>query len=177
MGNSLQEQMLKLGLVNEQKLRQTKHEQRNQEKQRKGPPPAEERRQQVQKTQIEKAERDRELNRKRQEETERKALAAQVKQMIEAGRLPKGDGEIAYNFIDGRKVRRLYVNATVHRQLTGGTAMIVKLHGRYEIVPTEVAEKIRERDPTTVVALDQGPAEGEADESYAKYQVPDDLMW
>lgn len=177
MGNSLQEQLLKLGLVDEKRLRQTKQQKRQEQKN-----PAANKdalREQALKVQAEKAERDRELNRQRQEEAERKARLAQIKQMIDASRLPKGDGELTYHFIDGRKVRRLYVNPEVHRHLVSGSARVVKLHGQYHIVPAEVAEKIRERDPACVIDVPEtsSSANPNPDDPYAKYQVPDDLMW
>lgn len=126
---------------------------------------------------AEKAARDRELNRQKQEAAARKAAIAQIKQLIETHRLPKGDGDAAFNFVDNGKVKRLYVNAVVQRQLAAGSAQIVRLHGQYDIVPAAVAEKIRLRDPGCVIAREAPQSEaGEAD-PYAKYQVPDDLMW
>jgi uncharacterized protein YaiL (DUF2058 family) len=179
LGNSLQDQLLKLGLVDEKRVRQTRQEKRQQDKKGGNATRNDEQRRQAQKAQEEKAERDRRLNRQRQEEAERKARAAQIRQMIDANRLPKGDGDITFNFIDGRKVRRLYVNADVHRQLVNGGAAIVKLHGQYNIVPAAVADKIRERDAACVVSATGGDASAapDADDPYAKYQVPDDLMW
>ncbi|MFA5529082.1 MAG: DUF2058 domain-containing protein [Thiohalomonadaceae bacterium] len=179
MGNSLQEQLLKLGLVDEKRARQAKQQKRQEQKRDPAAAQKDARRQQALKAQAEKAERDRELNRQRQEESERKARAAQIKQMIEANRLPKGDGDVTYNFIDGRKVRRLYVNPEVHRLLVNGGALVVKLHGQYNIVPVAVAEKIGERDAACVISPPEAPpsATPAPDDPYAKYQVPDDLMW
>jgi uncharacterized protein YaiL (DUF2058 family) len=175
--NSLQEQLLKLGLVDEKRARQAQQVKR-QEK-RRGGGQVEAQRTHAQKAQAEKAERDRQLNKQRQEEAERKARMAQIKELIDANRLPKGDGDVAYNFIDGSKVRRLYVNPGVHRQLVDGSAAIVKLRGQYNIVPLAVAEKIRERDAACIVTTpgDVATDTPEADDPYAKYQVPDDLMW
>jgi uncharacterized protein YaiL (DUF2058 family) len=174
LGNSLQEQLLKLGLVDEQKLRKSKQEKHKQKQTKSGP--ENEHRKQLQKEQAEKAERDRLLNLQRQEAAERKAALAQIKQLIEANRLPKSDGDIAFNFIDGRKVKRLYVNPAVHAQLTQGVAVVVKAKGRYDLVPAETAERIRERDPACVVTAD--PIEHqEEDDAYAAHPVPDDLMW
>ncbi|MGE0079860.1 MAG: DUF2058 domain-containing protein [Thiohalomonadaceae bacterium] len=179
MGNSLQEQLLKLGLVDEKRVRQAKQQKRQEQKKNPAAARNDAQREQALKAQAEKAERDRELNRQRQEEADRKARLAQIKQMIDAYRLPKGDGEVAYHFIDGRKVRRLYVNPEVHRKLVSGGALVVKLHGQYHIVPAEIAGKIRERDPACVISAAETPpsAAPDPDDPYAKYQVPDDLMW
>ncbi len=181
MGNSLQDQLLKLGLVDEKQAKQNQQERRKQSKQQRhqGKDPDAERRREANAAQARKAERDRELNRKRQEEAERKALRAQIKQMIEASRLPK-DGEIAFNFTDGQKIKRIYVSADVHAQLTAGRCALVKLQGQYHVVPLDAAEKIRERDANCVISLQTAQENAEddpEDDPYADYQVPDDLMW
>lgn len=181
MSNSLRDQLLKAGLVDEKRAKQVGQEQRRQSKQQpgKGKAEAEAARRRAQQAQAEKAARDRELNRQQQEEAQRKALRAQIKQLIEQNRLPKRDGEIAYNFTDGQKVKRIYVSEPVRQQLGSGAAVVVKLHGQYDIVPAAIADKIRERDPACIVTRDEpAAAEKPAEEDpYADYQVPDDLMW
>ncbi|MDD3517284.1 MAG: DUF2058 domain-containing protein [Chromatiales bacterium] len=179
MSSSLQEQLLKAGLVDEQRLRKARQEQRKP----KGPKPpkkaprVDERAEQARRLQAEKAERDRELNRQREEAAARKALNAQIRQMVEASRLPKGEGDLTYNFVDGQKIRRIHVTPEVHARLVQGGAGIVKLDGRYEVVPAEVAEKIRERDANRVVGGGAPAVASEEDDAYAKFKVPDDLMW
>lgn len=179
MGNSLRDQLLKAGLVDTQKAKQAKHDKHKQAKQqaRSGAAP-DAGKQQTAQALAEKAERDRELNRQRAEKAERKALEAQIRQLIEANRLPKNDGDIAYHFTDGAKVRHLYVTAATQQQLVNGQLAVVKLHGRYDIVPAAIADKIRERDAARVVTGDALQAQRpDEDDPYAEYQVPDDLMW
>ena len=46
----------------------------------------------------------------------------------------------------------------------------------YDLVPAAIAARIRERDPTAIVALisrDSAPA----DDAYKEFAVPDDLIW
>ncbi len=174
MGGSLKDQLLKAGLVNKQQVKKAAHEQR---KARNQPAPAP-RGDDIAQRQAQKAERDRELNRQRQEEAERKALAAQIKQLIEANRVEKWEGDRPYHFTDGSKVRRIYVSSEIHEQLVRGTLAIAKLAGRHHLVGRDAAEKIHERDPARVIlpsaAEEQIP---ESDDPYAAYQVPDDLIW
>ncbi|MFA7097728.1 MAG: DUF2058 family protein [Gammaproteobacteria bacterium] len=57
---------------------------------------------------------------------------------------------------------------------------MAKLNGRYDIVPKDVADKIRQRDAAYVVERQgqgQEPQPPDANDPYADYQVPDDLMW
>ncbi|UZR29650.1 DUF2058 domain-containing protein [Methylococcus mesophilus] len=179
MSNPLQEQLRKAGLVNDKQLKKAQKDQRK-ERQRasenKGAAPeAEKARLQAQ---AEKAARDRELNLQKKEAEERKALAAQIRQLVEANRQP-AEGEVAFNFADGGAVKRLYVNEALRKRIAQGQIAIVKLDGKYELVPAEVAERIAARDASCVVLKNAPERTGEEtkDDPYAAYQVPDDLIW
>ena len=177
MSSSLQDQLLKSGLIDEKKAKSIDQGKRKQAKQRpkKKARGSDESRQRHEQQQAQKAQRDRELNRRRQAEAEQKAVTAQIKQLITDNRLPKRDGEIAFNFADAQKVKRLYVNEQVHKQLSEGHAAIVKLYGQYDIVPRSTAEKIRERDESCLIVCNE-PGKDD-DDPYADFPVPDDLMW
>lgn len=177
--SSLQDQLLKAGLIDEKKAKQVRKEKRKTAKvQRKSNDiVVDETKQQVQKAREEKTERDRQLNAARKAEAERKAIAAQIKQLIEMNRQPKDRGELAYNFTDGGKIKQLYISATLQRRLTNGLLAIVKLNDGYELVPAPVAERIAQRDPASIIALNAKQETPEDDDPYADYQIPDDLMW
>jgi uncharacterized protein YaiL (DUF2058 family) len=177
MAKSLQEQLLKAGLVNAHKAKQIKHEKHKQAKQPQTD--AEEVKLRAQQTQAEKTERDREINRQQQQDAERKAIAAQIKQLIEQHRLESGNGEIAYQFADDHKVKKLYINETQRSQLARGLLAVVKCETRHDLVPAAVAEKIRERDASAVMVLNTQQAQpaGNEDDPYADFQIPDDLIW
>jgi hypothetical protein len=54
----------------------------------------------------------------------------------------------------------------------------VRLDDSYELVPMVVADKIRQRDESYVIVSQQPQASvDEADDPYADYKIPDDLMW
>jgi uncharacterized protein YaiL (DUF2058 family) len=53
----------------------------------------------------------------------------------------------------------------------------VKVNDVYDIVPRAVATKIAERDESAIIVANDQSAEDEADDEYADYKVPDDLMW
>lgn len=134
-------------------------------------------RQQEQQALNAKVERDRELNRQKNEAAQAKALQAQIKQLVDLNTI-KREGDIAYRFVDGSKTETLYVNAKLKRQLSNGQLAIVCLAGAYQLVPAGVADKIKTRDASVVVSQhlpDQtAPAE---DDPYADYQIPDDFDW
>ena len=180
---SLQEQLLKAGLVDEKKAKQAKKDKRKQTRvaNKSKDKPVDENKQAAQQTMAEKAERDRELNKKRQEEAEQKAIAAQVKQLINLNKLSKGKGDIGYNFVD-QTVKKIYVTASQQEELSSGRLAVCKLleNGEvvYEIVPAIVADKIAQRDASSVVMKNDKSADIiDEDDPYADYQIPDDLMW
>lgn len=175
MGNSLLEQLKKSGLVSEKQVRQMRHGQQQQE-QKGQPDGAGKTKELARNAQQEKLERDRQLNQQRQEEAQRKATAAQIRELIERHRIVERDGEIAYHFTDGTLVKRIHINANVHKQLCNGDLAIAKLGSRHELVPCDVATKISERDASRIITLSKSEKPAE-DDPYAAYKVPDDLMW
>ena len=181
MGNSLLEQLKKSGLVDKNKAQQVKQSQYKSQKQktkRGSPAKVDEAQLLVQQAHAEKVERDRELNQKKQEEIERKAIAAQVRQLIETNRVKERDGDIVYHFADGNVVKRLYVSEQVHKHLTAGLLAIVKLGDGYELVPMAVADKIKQRDDRCIIQAEHAaPPVQDEDDPYADYKIPDDLMW
>ncbi|MBB3047022.1 hypothetical protein FHR99_001258 [Litorivivens lipolytica] len=175
---SLQEQLLKAGVVDEKKAKQLKKEKRKAAKQPKGHVQVDESKAAAAKARAEKAERDRELNRQRQAEAEKKAIQAQINQLITTNAINRQNGEQAYQFVDGKKIKKLYVTNELQAQLTRGQIAIVKLGEAYELVPSAVAEKIRQRDEARVLVLHDKTTEAvDEDDPYADYQIPDDLMW
>ena len=178
--SSLQDQLLKAGLVDAKKAKQAKKDKRKADKVQKKSKQAvvDETKVQAQQAREEKAQRDRELNAERQAEAERKAVAAQIKQLIQMNQQSKGDGDIAYNFTDGKQIKKIYVSDAVQKQLTRGRLAIVKLEEDYQLVPFPVAEKIAQRDESMVIAVSEKSDDiMEEDDPYADYQIPDDLMW
>lgn len=179
---SLQDQLLKAGLVDQKTAKQVSKEKRKKNKQahRTGQPD-DESKQAVQEARAAKVERDRELNRQRQQEAEQKALQAQIKQLIENHRQPKGEGkgELEYKFTDGKRIKRILVSPLVHRQIVQGQLAVVRLGATYELVPRVVADKIIQRDASTVVVANTHNATPEQadDDPYKDYIIPDDLMW
>lgn len=181
MANALQDQLLKAGLVNDKQLKKAQKEQRRESRQGSGQQiPAADDRQRARQLAAEKLERDRELNRLRTEASEQKAVAAQVKQLVEAHRVPGSDGDVPYRFVDQGKVKTLYVTEPIRQQIARGRVAIVRSEDGYELVPPDAAEKIRARSPAHLILWNQAPlpAAGSADDDeYAAYVVPDDLIW
>lgn len=177
---SLKDQLLKAGLVDAKKAKQVEKEKRKEAKvaRRSSEPQVDEVKLQLEQARQEKLERDRELNRQRDQELQQKALAAQIRQLIENHRQPKGKDEVEHKFTRGKLIKSIRVSSTVQQQIVRGQLAIVALGQHYELVPRVVAEKIAQRDAAAVVLLNnQSKATEEDDDPYKDYVIPDDLMW
>lgn len=176
---SLQEQFLKAGLVDKNKVKlvnQDKNKQKKAER-RSGTASVDETRLAALETQRKNAERARELNAQRDAAATQKAILAQIAQMVQKNRQSKGAGDIAYNFTHDKKVERLYVSAAVQAHLMAGRLVIICQGDARELVPRIIADKIAERDASLVVRVNKASTEIDADDPYAAFQIPDDLMW
>jgi uncharacterized protein YaiL (DUF2058 family) len=175
---------MKAGLIDAKQGNGISRDKRKQERQlrKQGIEVVDEAKLQVQLTQQQKAEHDRELNRQLNEQAQQKAIIAQIKQLITVSRIPRGSthtqAELSYNFTDGTKIKKILVTETILDKLSNGRLAIVKMDGNYEVVPKSVADKIRQRDENYVVVSNTLQANNEQDDDpYAEYKIPDDLMW
>lgn len=179
---SLQDQLLKAGLIDNKKAKQANKEKRKETNvaRRSNEEKVDEIKQSAEQARLEKAERDRELNRQRDLELQQKAIAAQIKQLIENHRQKKGagEGDVEYNFTDGKLIKKMRVSPLVLEQIARGLLAVVKLGESYELVPRIVADKIAQRDEKyVVVANTKQDNKVDEDDPYKDYIIPDDLMW
>ncbi len=177
MSNSLKDQLLKAGLVKKQDVKKKPKKKAPQvaKKNRKKPS---ENALRTQRAMLDKAKKDKKLNEQRRAEAERKALIAQIKQLVNGSKVDRKDGETAYNFTHAKKVKTVYVTEEQHKQLSKDHLVIIAVgNDVFEVVPKVVANKIAERDANMVVKNEQSSQAPAADDPYADYQIPDDLMW
>ena len=175
---TLQEQMLKAGLVTSKKMAKV---QRTAKKSR---VQAREAREAVEENKKAQLERDKLLSEQQKQATLSKEYKAQVKQLIEMNRITVARGDINFNFTDNNVIKRIAVDKPTQTQLINGRLAIARLatnaagESEYVIIPAVVAEKIAQRDATSIVlhsALSQEVQD--EDDPYADFKIPDDLMW
>lgn len=175
---TLQEQMLKAGLVSSKKMAKV---QRTAKKSR---VQAREAREAVEVNKQAQIERDKELSEQQKQATLAKEYKAQIKQLIEMNRVVVARGDIGFNFTDNNLIKKIYVDKTTQAQLINGRLAIARLvaeAGReieYAIIPAVVANKIMQRDASYIVLSSELTQEAkDEDDPYADFVVPDDLMW
>lgn len=183
MAMSLQEQLLQAGLTDKKKVSKVKREKHKKVKQQQKHKivDVDENKAAAEQALLKKQEKDRQLNMQAKQAAEEKAVKAQIKQMIEVNKQPKGKGDIACNFTDGTLIKRIYVDQTTQNRISAGKLAIAKLNDGYEIIPMPVADKISMRDDACIVYRadleTQQASSSEEDDWYADYQIPDDLTW
>jgi uncharacterized protein YaiL (DUF2058 family) len=180
--NPLQEQLLKAGLVNKNKLDQVV---RQQQKARTGKATpvtsAEAEAVDAERLRQERAERDRALESQRRSEREAAERIAQVRQIIETHRVKAGD-DGDYRFEHAGLIRSLRTGASQRSLLGRGALVVVRSGESYALVSGEIGERLRGIDPA-VICVDHARTELRAppadsdDEFYSRFQVPDDLVW
>ncbi|MDT8428806.1 MAG: DUF2058 domain-containing protein [Pseudomonadales bacterium] len=177
MAKSLTEQLLGAGLVDKKKVDKARKEKRKEKKS--AGSVAADTQARLQQERAQQIARDRELNQQRLEQERARAIAAQVKQMLQHS-AQRADGDIRFSFTDPRsnKIKQLYVDVNVQNQLARGQLAICVEGDNYVLVPRVVADKIRERQPQAVIFLAEPNQEVPAeDDPYRDFPIPDDLMW
>ncbi|MEL0555003.1 MULTISPECIES: DUF2058 domain-containing protein [Enterobacteriaceae] len=175
---TLQEQMLKAGLVTSKKAAKV---QRTAKKSR---VQAREARAAVAENKQSQQERDKLLSEQQKQATLSKEYKAQVKQLIEMNRITISKGNITFNFTDGNLIKQMTVDKLTQAQLTNGRLAIARLttdangDNVYAIIPASVADKIAQRDASSIVFNSDLTQEAQdEDDPYADFKIPDDLMW
>jgi len=182
MSMSLRDQLLQAGLVSEKQAREAERQLQRQQQGRQQQPKPQRSQPSAQElaakqAALAKTARDQELERRKQEKAERKARHAQIRQLVELHRLPRGEGEEHYSFADHNKIRRIVADSAMRERIMRGEVVIARCDGRYELVPAETGARIRERDERAVIAHAAATSAADVDPAYAGFEVPDELMW
>jgi uncharacterized protein YaiL (DUF2058 family) len=182
MSLSLREQLLAAGLVTQKQVQKVEQDQSQQQHRHKktvgksAPPPKPTA---SQRAMEEKARRDRELNKKKEEKAARRARAVAINQLVEQNRIPRVEDENPefYNFVDGGKIHRIAVKGDTRERIVDGSLMVARYRGFFALVPKEGAEKIRAIDPTAVLEYKAETKSADENDPYKDFVVPDDLKW
>lgn len=174
---TLQEQLLNAGLVTSKKAAKVERTAKKSRVQaREARAAVEEKKAQL--------ERDKQLSEQQKQAALAKEYKAQVKQLIEMNRITIANGDIGFNFTDGNLIKKIFVDKLTQAQLINGRLAIARLlvdnnsEGEYTIIPASVADKIAQRDASSIVLHSALSAEEQdEDDPYADFKVPDDLMW
>ena len=176
MSDSLRDQLLKSGLVDEQSVKKTRSNKRK--KRRRGETDDEQNAasEAAARREADRRARDRTLNARRQAERKQQADEQAARQMVIEREIAH-DGEQRFQFSHNGRIRPIHVSASQRRDLAAGKLAIARTRGRYRLIPGEIVEKIRARAPFLIAWTAADSGAGDEDDAYADHPVPDDLMW
>ncbi len=189
MGNSLRDELLKVGLVSEQrrgKPRRSKRAKAGSGKKGKSSPARSSGEQSITSSAHVLRENQRRTARFLRDstlgggsvaESAKKTLRRKIQELVQSGRLNHPDADLVYNFVKGKRIKRIYVTQAQRAQLTAGAIVIAALDGDHHLLPRPVAEQLLALAPQTVVC---GGAEGDGHPSEIdgdQHPVPDDIIW
>lgn len=174
--NALQAQLLKAGLVDNKKAKklskQAVHEQRT------GESKNAEVKAKIAQAQQEKLAKDQAIEQQKKAALQEKELKAAIMQMIHQYKIRDTDGEVVYQFLDG-KIKKVYINQQIYNALVAGSLVIAKENDSYAFLPKALAERINLKMEGFIIVNNAEKNEATTDEEdpYAAYVIPDDLMW
>lgn len=179
MGKSLQDQLLGMGLTNQKKAKQAEKAKSKKVKdaRKANTDVVDENKVLAEQTRQEKIAKDKELNRKKNEEANKKAIVAQIKQLIKVNAIKK-EGDVEYKFTDGSKIKKIFITDKLADQLSRGLLVLSKVEQTYELIPATIADKIKQRDESYIIVQNQAQEMTKEEKDwYGDYEIPDDLMW
>ncbi len=161
MGLSLQEQLLKAGLVDKKQVKKADHEKRvkNKQKRKAGDSFEDRDKLRLQQQQAERAKQDQKLNAERDQQIQRKADQAAAQQLIAANRSAVEEGEVSYHYVgaDG-KIKRILVNQDIADRLANGRLGLALHNLEIVLLTSETVVKVLARDKGALLAYSD-PAE------------------
>ena len=175
--NALQAQLLKAGLVDNKKAKklskQAVHEKRT------GDSNEAEIKAKIERDKQEKMAKDQAIELAKKQALHEKELIAAIQQMIGQHKIRDTDGEIAYQFIDENKIKKIYINQQIYNALVAGSLVIAKENESYACLPKALAERINGKMEGFIIVNNSENTQETTDEEdpYAAYVIPDDLMW
>ncbi|PKH01484.1 DUF2058 domain-containing protein [Psychromonas sp. MB-3u-54] len=178
---SLQEQLMKSGLINKQKAQQVQTDKRRKAKQKKKKGSVEVSDMQISLNDQKQQNKQQDLDKNKATQAELALRAAHGKliQMIAQHCEKNYQGEIDYHFTYSNKVKRIAVDSKTQKGLIRGELAICVLNEAFYLINKEAAAILAEIDPSVLVALHdkQEPLAAPEDDPYADFAIPDDLIW
>jgi|TARA_R110000851_G_scaffold4900_3_gene20486 uncharacterized protein YaiL (DUF2058 family) len=183
MANALQDQLLKAGLASKQKVRDVKT-QKKRNKKSKIDDGSDALKQQIAEQKNAQNLKDKALNEQRfAEASEKGQVRGLITEFSKFAITVGKDAEIKFNFTLENKIYSVYITDKIQADLLNGTLGIVRHEDKSYIVPHKLAERVKLLVPQWCgylwdkAAKDSVEQVSDADDPYANYAIPDDLMW
>ena len=180
MANALQDQLLKAGLANKQKVRDVKTQKRRNRQQNVDDGSADLKRD-IEQKRLAQADKDKSLNEKRfAEATEKGQVRSLITEFNRFAISVPHAAEIKFNFTLENKVYSVYLTDELQKQLLNAKLGIVRHDDKSFIVPFKLAERVNLLVPQWcgyLASLHEDVQQSDEYDPYSDYAIPDDLMW
>ena len=108
---------------------------------------------------------------------ERKRIKAEIKSLIEETCEKEIEGDQVYSYVLGKRIKQLFVNKSCHEKIVNRAVAITRLNGSTYLIPLETAEKVKALNPEWAIVIASEDGDKAEDGEYADYEIPDDLQW
>ncbi len=183
MANALQDQLLKAGLASKQKVRDVKTQKRR-DKKSKVDDGSSALKQQIAEQKLAQAKKDKALNEQRfAAATEKGQVRGLISEFAKFAITVSRDAELKFNYTLENKIYSVYITDKIQADLLNDTLGIIRHEDKSYIVPHKLAERVKLLVPQWCgylwdkAAKDSVAQVSGADDPYADYAIPDDLMW
>lgn len=151
---SLQDQLLKAGVVDKKQAKKAAHDKRMEKKKvQKGQVDNAdaEAKARLKKQREEQSAADRQRNIERQQQEKLKADQAAAKQLIASNHQPLKEGDEPYSYVDGGRIKRFHTTKEIADKLEAGKIALARHQDKLVLIPVDTALKVMERDEKTVL--------------------------
>ena len=164
MGLSLQEQLLKAGMVDKKQVKQAEHEKRvqNTKKKKDGISSSDCAKIKLRQQQSEQAKQHQKLSTEQNRQRQHKANQAAAKQLIKNSQLPLEEGDVVYRYVAAGKILQIFVNQDIADKLSAGRLGLAKDDKDIVLIPADTVLKVIKRDEDSIL-LYNDPAQDEND--------------
>ena len=107
------------------------------------------------------------------EESAKRALRWRIEALIERERQNDSGANLAYYFVKGKRIKRIYVSEAQRLRLGAGELVIAALEGDHHLMSAAAAEELKALAPQTTLCA---PSDAHA-EPGGDHPVPDDITW
>lgn len=112
----------------------------------------------------------------------KRELKAKIKTLIEENSVTEFTGELTFSYVVGDRIRQLFVTQEYLDKISKGELAITRLNRQTHLVTPEVSEQLLALNPQWLVVFndpskEQPQVPNTEEDPYAEYKVPDDLHW
>ncbi|OQY15992.1 MAG: hypothetical protein B6I36_11215 [Desulfobacteraceae bacterium 4572_35.1] len=153
MGLSLQEQLLRAGMVDKKQVKQAEHEKRvqNTKKKKGGISASDSAKIRFQQQQFEQAKQHQKLNAEQNQQRQLKANQSAAKQLIKSSQLPLEEGDVVYRYVDAGKIKQIFVNQDIADKLSVGRLGLAMGDKNVVLIPADTVLKVIKRDEDSIL--------------------------